>query len=128
MHIYSYKGPLLEHAKLTEALNGGAKSPAYTSLVSWLADQIGSFGQFDETVQATSCPEDSSHFLLEVSTFLQELGCVNKRLISGNVNQRLSNILDRVALIEYLAVELMTSKMIEAQKPQNKQAEITIVS
>ncbi|XP_014211834.1 protein FAM98B isoform X2 [Copidosoma floridanum] len=122
-----YTGPLLDSAKFTEALQTGAKSPAFTKLISWLTDQIGSFSKIDETVQPTSTPEDSSHFLLELSTYLKELGCINVKLTTGNVNQRLANIDERLMLIEYLISELMACKISETKKEKDKKAvQITI--
>lgn len=126
---YRYSGPLLNPSNLNNAVQGGPKSTEYTALISWLCDQISKFGQLDDTVHKTSSPDDASHFLLELSTFLKELGCTNKKLTTGNVNQRLANLDERVTLIEYLIVEVMTGVILECKKPENNKAvEITIVS
>jgi hypothetical protein len=125
---HRYSGPLLEPLKLTAALQEGAKSPDFTSLVSWLTDEIGFFGKFDETVHPTSSPDDANSFLLELNIFLKELECTNTKLTTGNVNERLNNIQDNEALIQYLIIELMTSKILESKKTDNKPAAIIIVS
>ena len=106
----------------------GPKSVEFTSLVTWLTDQIILFGDLDEKVNATTSPEDASSFLLELSLFLKELGCVNQRLMSGNVNQRLANRAERTILLEYLATELASCKILEAKKPEAaNRLELTIV-
>ncbi|KAJ8681773.1 hypothetical protein QAD02_017565 [Eretmocerus hayati] len=121
-----YPGPLLDGKRFNYALQEGPKSPDFTSLVSWLTNQIGSFGSTDESVHPTSSPDDANSFLAELSTFLKAIGCVNKKLISGNVNQRLANVQERCVLIEYLIAELMASKIIESKRPEDKAVEITI--
>lgn len=115
--------------KLTEALETGPKSVEFTTLIAWLSDQLVSFCELDERVHATTCPEDASSFLLELSLFLKELGCVNQQLTSGNVNQRLATKTERTLLINYLVTELMASKISVTRKPEaaNK-LELTIVS
>ncbi|XP_011304753.1 protein FAM98A isoform X2 [Fopius arisanus] len=112
-----YEGPLLDSSRFDEALKKGAKSTDFTSLVAWLSEQLSIFGNFEERVHPTSSPEDSSSFLLELSTFLKELGCVNTQFMSGNLNQRLATRDERMLLLEYLIQELMASKIIEAKKP-----------
>lgn len=127
--LLSYTGPMLDPTKLRLALQTGPKSMDFTQLVSWLTNQIGSFSGIDESVQPTSSPDDSSHFLLELSTYLKELGCVNKKLITGNVNQRLASMCERIILVEYLISELMACKILESNKEIDKKAvQITIVS
>ncbi|KAK0095367.1 hypothetical protein PV326_008562 [Microctonus aethiopoides] len=118
LHDVGYEGPLIQLEKLQQALGAGAKSVDYTNLVSWLAKQLTLFGCIDEHVHATTSPEDSSSFLLELSSFLKELGCVNSELISGNVNQRLATKHERILLLDYLVVELMASKIIHAKNPE----------
>ena len=126
---FRYTGSLLNAEAFNQALQLGAKSTEFTSLISFLTNQIGAFGHIDETVHPTSTAEDASTFLLELSTFLKELGCVNKKLTTGNVNQRISTVQERLALLEFLITELMASKILEANKPEdNKAVQITVVS
>lgn len=128
-YLHRYPGALLDIEVLKEAIREGTKSTKYTGLVSWLTGQIGLFGNFDETVHPTSSAEDASTFLLELSSFLKELGCVNSKLTSGNANQRLASVEERSILLEYLITELMTSKIIESNNKDNdKSLQITIVS
>lgn len=120
---------MLDSSKFNQALQEGAKSSEFTTLVSWITNQIGSFGKIDETVQPTTAPEDANSFLMELSTFLKELGCTNKKLTTGNVNQRLTTIDEKSDLLEFLLTELMASKMLESKNPENdKTVQITIVS
>jgi hypothetical protein len=59
---------------LEKALDGGPKSLEYTGLVEWLSKELKTFCKLDEHVNAISSSEDSSSFLLELSSFLKELG------------------------------------------------------
>ncbi|KAM0726467.1 Protein FAM98A [Formica fusca] len=122
-----YAGPMLDTDKLSHALKLGAKSPDFTSLVGWFAEQLATFIDTDETVHATTSADDASSFLLELSFFLKEIGCVNEKLMTGHVNQRLANESERAILIEFLAAELMACKLLEVKYPkEEKQMEVTI--
>lgn len=126
---HRYTGPVLDGEKLSQALKFGAKSTDFTSLVAWFAEQMGTFVDIDETVHATTSPDDASSFLLELSFFLKEVGCVNETLMTGHVNQRLASESERAILIEFLATELMACKLLEIKCPkEEKQLEVTIVS
>ncbi|XP_076276962.1 protein FAM98A [Lasioglossum baleicum] len=114
-----YNGELADSNKFMEALKLGPKSPEFTKLVAWLADEITILNEMDETVHAIVSPDDSSSFLLELSCFLKELGCVNERLMSGNVNARLSTQEDRYILLDFLGAELKASRLLEYKKLQN---------
>jgi hypothetical protein len=46
----------------------------YTGLVEWLSKELKTLCKLDEHVNAVSSAEDSSSFLLELSSFLKELG------------------------------------------------------
>lgn len=120
---------MLDGDKLSQALKLGAKSSDFTSLVSWFAQQLATFIDIDETVQATTSTDDASSFLLELSFFLKEIGCVNEKLMTGYVNERLANESERAILIEFLATELMACKLLEVKCPkEEKQMEVTLVS
>ncbi|KAI4499097.1 hypothetical protein M0802_005680 [Mischocyttarus mexicanus] len=113
-----YQGPLLEIDKMSEALELGAKSIDYTSLVSWLADQIGKLMNIDETINPTNNSGDASCFLLELSCFLKEIGCVNQNLTTGNINNRLADKESRSLLIEILVSELMACKLLQVDEKE----------
>lgn len=120
---------MLDANKLSNALKLGAKSPDFTSLVSWFAEQLATFVDIDETVHATTSSDDASSFLLELSFFLKEIGCINEKLMTGHMNERLANETERVILIEFLTTELMACKLLEVKCPkEEKQIEVTIVS
>ena len=55
-------------------MDGGPKSVEYTGLVEWLSKELQTLCKLDEHVNAVSSAEDSSSFLLELSSFLKELG------------------------------------------------------
>ncbi|XP_076677107.1 protein FAM98A isoform X2 [Andrena cerasifolii] len=112
---FGYNGELTEATKFMESLKQGQKSPAFTKLVAWIADEIAILNDMDETIHSIVSPDDSSSFLLELSCFLKELGCMNERLMTGNVNERLGTEQDRFALLDFLAAELAASRLIEAR-------------
>lgn len=57
-----------------KAVAGGAESHHYTSLVSWISKELQYFLKLDDHINATQSVEDLDSFLIEVSTFLKELG------------------------------------------------------
>lgn len=71
---FSYTGPLLDVSQLRNAVNEGPKSPLYTEVVSFLAKELKVLCNLDEEVNAITNPEDSITFLMELSSFLKELG------------------------------------------------------
>jgi hypothetical protein len=64
---------MLEEGRLQKAISGGAKSVDFTELVAWLSQDLKKFFKLDEHVHPTTTPDDSSSFLLELSSFLKEL-------------------------------------------------------
>lgn len=52
----------------------GPKSVEYTIHVGFLSKELKALCSLDEHINAINGPEDSSSFLLEVSSFLKELG------------------------------------------------------
>ncbi|KOC59826.1 Protein FAM98A [Habropoda laboriosa] len=122
-----YNEELVEPNKFKEALKQGSKSPEFTKLVAWLADEVATFNNMDETIHAIASPEDSSSFLLELSCFLKELGCMNERLTTGNINERLVNQQDRYILLDFLGAELKTCRLLESRKHGNSSSEVIVV-
>ena len=125
---FRYTGPSLNYEKFCQALEIGPKSVEFTGLIAWIAEQIALLSKLDESVHPTTSPDDASSFLLELSSFLKELGCINQQLMTGNVNQRLSNKEQRLYLLDYLLTELITSTIVESKKPAEEKMEVTIVS
>lgn len=120
-----YTGPLLDFTKLSEAVKDGATSLHFTGLVAWFSGELATFIDIDETVRPAK--NQANTFLLELSLFLREMGCVNEKLVTGCINHRLSTESERLLLLEYLATELMASKLLEDKYPkEEKQLEITI--
>lgn len=56
-------------------IEGGPKSAEYTGLIHEMSEELKSLCSLDESVNATEGPDDASSFLLELSSFLKELGC-----------------------------------------------------
>lgn len=61
-------------------MDGGPKSVEYTGLVEWLSKELKILCKLDEHVNAVTSAEDSSSFLLELSSFLKELGKCTEKL------------------------------------------------
>lgn len=70
----SYSGPLVNQKEFLSALDEGAKCPEYTTVVSFLTNELKVLCSIDEEVNAITNPEDSVTFLMELSSFLKELG------------------------------------------------------
>ncbi len=64
----------LDASTLAKAINDGPKSIAYTKLVEWITKELQILYSLDEHVNAITTPDDSSSFLLELSSFLKEIG------------------------------------------------------
>ncbi|XP_063995651.1 protein FAM98A [Diachasmimorpha longicaudata] len=120
LRIIGYEGPLVCVNRFHEALERGPKSTDFTTLVAWLSEQLSIFGNFEERVHPTAGPEDSSSFLLELNTFLKELGSINTQFMTGNMNQRLGTRQERMLLLEHLIHELMANKIIDSKRPDTR--------
>ena len=64
----------LNESTLKSAIAEGPKSIPFTQLVEWLTKELQFLYSLDEHVNAISSPDDSSSFLLELSSFLKEIG------------------------------------------------------
>nr|CAD7262357.1 unnamed protein product [Timema shepardi] len=124
-----YAGPMLEEGGLEKALEGGPKSVEYTALVEWLSKELKSLCKMEEHVNAIVSPEDSSSFLLEVSSFLKELGCGYSCLLEGHMSERLHTRKNRVLLLDFLLTELEAARMVLVNKPElNKTMELQLLA
>lgn len=118
---------MLESKYLMNAVSGGPKNVDYTEVVNYLTNELRELCCIDECVNPIKNPEDSSHFLLELSSFLRELQCPFHNLTQGHVTDRLSTEYDKLLLLDYLVSELMAARMVEINKPDQKM-ELKIVS
>ncbi|XP_060520173.1 protein FAM98A [Cylas formicarius] len=109
-----YSGPLLKSANL----QSGPKDVLYTTLVSFLTNEIRTLLGIDEEVNAIASPEDSVSFVMEITSFLKELNCPYKGLIQGHLSERLQTISDRLLLVDYLITELMAARILQEGKPE----------
>ncbi|KAG8278216.1 Protein fam98a [Homalodisca vitripennis] len=113
--------------KLESAIAEGPKSVEYTRLVEWLSKELKFLCSLDEHVNAITSADDSSSFLLEVSSFLKELGCQYTILTEGNVNQRLQTRGNRLLLLDFLLSELQAARMVRSNKPDpSSNMEVTL--
>lgn len=72
--IIRYSGKLNIPENLEKAVEGGSKDVEYTKLVSYLSKEIKSLYKLDEEVNPIQTAADSSAFLMELSSFLKEIG------------------------------------------------------
>ncbi|KAG6465490.1 hypothetical protein O3G_MSEX015184 [Manduca sexta] len=122
-----YEGPLSDEVAFSKALEGGPKSLEYTKLVHILADELKKLCNLEESVSMMNDPDESSSFLLELSSFLKELGCPYKKLVTGHMSSRLQSKEDRLLLLDYLVSELMAARMVNVDCPKEKQGGMEIV-
>ncbi|KAM3968685.1 protein FAM98A [Aphomia sociella] len=117
-----YDGPLLEELEFSKALEGGPKSLEFTKLVYILADELKKLCHLEETINMINDPDDSVTFLLELSSFLKELGCPYKALVIGHMSSRLQSKEDRLLLLDYMISELMSARMVATDSPNEKKS------
>lgn len=80
----------------------------------------------DEEVNPITCPEDYVSFLMELSSFLKELGCPYESMIQGHISERLSTTDEKLLLLDYLITELMAARMLREKVPE-KNIELKLV-
>lgn len=113
-----YEGPLKDKEKLLAAVAGGPKDIEFTKFVNYLSNELRQLCNIDEHVNEIKGPEDSISFLLELSSFLKELGCPYASLTQGHMSDRLSTDHDKLLLLEYLLSELMAAQMLKTNNPE----------
>ncbi|XP_050425384.1 protein FAM98A [Adelges cooleyi] len=113
-------GRTISAQEFEEAIIGGAKSITYTKLVEWITKEIQTLSLLDEYVNSYTSEADSSSFLLEVSSFLKELGCSYSALTTGHVGDRLNSKENKLLLLDYLIGELRASRIIKTNSVSKK--------
>ncbi|XP_055937280.1 protein FAM98A-like [Argiope bruennichi] len=115
---------LKDDCKIKDILKVGPKSIEFTQLVEWFSKELQALLEIDSCVNAITDPDDSSTFLLEVSSFLKELKCPYKVLVSGPISQRLLHEESRLTLLDYLCTELQAARVIHHRTKKKKALEI----
>uniref|UniRef100_A0A0B8RSM1 Protein FAM98A n=1 Tax=Lygus hesperus TaxID=30085 RepID=A0A0B8RSM1_LYGHE len=116
----------LDENGLKKAVADGPLTLEYTKCVEWLSKEIKHFYNLDEHVNAISSPDDTFSFLLELSSFLKELGCLYKSLTEGNAEERLKTRNDRLKLLDFLINELFGARILSVRKPTTPNLKLTI--
>lgn len=111
-----YSGILTSDEAISEAIEKGTKSLEFTQLVEWLSKELQTLYGLESCINALQNTEDSSSFLLEVSSFLKELHCPYKLLLNGPISQRLLDAQSRRTLLDYLCTELQTARLLQSKK------------
>ncbi|KAM4690317.1 protein FAM98B [Rhinophrynus dorsalis] len=113
----SYQGPLLDEAKLAQALESGLTSPEYTQLLCWLSSQIKLLDDLEESISSTG--DDMESIQLEVSGFLKELTCPYQALVTGDIKDRLKSKEDCLRLLLFLGTELQALQIQQSKKQKD---------
>ncbi|KRT82734.1 hypothetical protein AMK59_3513 [Oryctes borbonicus] len=121
-----YSGTQLDQAKLESALNDGPKSILYTEIVTFLTNELKVLCKIDERVNKIDAPEDSVSFLMELSSFLKELGCPHVNLTQGHISDRLGDVNATTSLLDYLITELMAARILHDTKPDTNKIELKV--
>ncbi|XP_067131156.1 protein FAM98A-like [Centruroides vittatus] len=108
----------------TKAIQEGPKSVEFTRIVEWLSKELQVVIKLEGCVNAITNPDESSSFLLELSSFLKEMNCPYQSLMQGNISQRLGSKDRRLALLDFLSTELEAARMIAVDKPSKLQVEM----
>ncbi|XP_072156854.1 protein FAM98A isoform X4 [Bemisia tabaci] len=111
---------------VTEVIKDGSKFVSYSRVVEWLSTELNQLGNLNEHVNAITSQDDSSAFLLEISCFLKQLGCQYKSLTEGHLNDRLQSPSDRILLLDYLATELLASRIIARNSSESTNFMVTL--
>lgn len=119
-YLLRYNGALLNKAELSNAINDGPKSHEYTKTVSFITNELKVLCKIDEEVNPVQNPEDSITFMMELSSFLKELGCPYTALTQGHISDRLTTKTDNLLLLDYLTTELMAARILREKKPEKK--------
>ncbi|XP_065188660.1 protein FAM98A-like [Sycon ciliatum] len=111
-----HDGPLLEAAKLTEAVRDGTDCGDFINLVAWLVAKLRLFTpEIVESVTAcSSSAPDAAAFKVEVSGLLRELDCPHAVLTRGS-GASLDSEPNRWLLLDYLLSETQTSIVLAAK-------------
>ncbi|KAB7501402.1 Protein FAM98A [Armadillidium nasatum] len=115
-----YAGDIKDEESLKNSVtgpNGGARNLSYAHLVAWLTEELRELCQLEEQVTPLSSSEDHSSFIMEVCSFIKEMGCPHKKLTEGSLSDRLSSEENRILLLSYLIGELQAARMISAANP-----------
>lgn len=116
------------------------KNVNYTNLISFVTNELRVLCSVDEKVNAISNVEDYVTFLMELSSFLKELGnvkellynglynyyinafegCPHESFVQGHISDRLSTKESRLLLLDYLVTELMAARIIQDKTPEKK--------
>ncbi|GIX71797.1 protein FAM98A [Caerostris darwini] len=115
-----------DDSKIKEAVEIGSKSIEFTQLIEWFSKELQTLCKMDSCVNAITDSADSSSFLLEVSSFLKELQCPYKSLISGPISQRLQDVKSRYVLLDFLCTELQAARISYKRNKKMKAFEIEI--
>lgn len=120
LFVFRYNGPITEKSNLLNVVEEGPKCAEYTNIVSFITKELKVLCSIDEQVNAITNPEDSITFLMELSSFLKELGCPYQNLTHGHISDRFDNIPDRLLLLDYLLTELMAARILREKRPEKK--------
>ena len=105
----------------------GVKSPEFTRLVRFLVKEVSSLSDLDGHAQLLQDTDlDSEAGMMELSSFLRELGCPHSVLIEGPLTERLATKAANLVLLDFLLSETMAARMIAVNKPETKNLSIQI--
>lgn len=76
----------MEEGGLEKALEDGIKSLEFRKAVVWLASELRTLCKLDEQVNDIASSEDAASFLLELSSFLKEIGKFVRFPVAYNSN------------------------------------------
>ncbi|XP_017770236.1 PREDICTED: protein FAM98A [Nicrophorus vespilloides] len=120
LRAINYKGPYTDQAKLEELIVLGLGSLNFFELIVYLTNEIRVLYKLDENVSPVTSLGDTTEFIMELSSFLRELGCPHEKITQGHVSGRLSELNDKMVLMQYLVGEVMTARILKEKKVDNQ--------
>ncbi|XP_065161732.1 protein FAM98B [Atheta coriaria] len=106
--------------EFSKALNQAPKSIEYSKMVHYITTELKGLNPLDEQVNVIAVPEDSVSFILEVGSFLKEIGCPYQTLSQGSMEDRLNSMDNKLLLLHYLLSKLLAARMQQHNKPDKK--------
>ena len=92
-------------------IHQGLETVEFSRVVQTLCKQIRLFTHLQQEVDAMRSPADASSFLMDMSSFLEELDCPYQQLISVPLEERLATPQNRLLLIDFLIGELQAARL-----------------
>lgn len=109
----SYGGELMSGTDFGRIIHDGLSATQYSHIVAALCKQLRLFTRVAQDVNEMRSAEDVNSFVMDVSSFLQELECPYTRVITVPLNERLATPENRLLVLDFLIGELQVGVLLK---------------